>query len=47
VPLAWVLARGFNLGPLGVFIAVPISFSVLALWSAALFKLGKWKEKKV
>ena len=47
VPLAWVLARGFDLGPLGVFIAVPISFSILALWSAALFKLGKWKEKKV
>ncbi|MFL6618266.1 MAG: MATE family efflux transporter [Povalibacter sp.] len=47
VPLAWLLAHVFKLGPIGVFIAVPISFSVLALWSAALFKLGKWKEKKV
>lgn len=47
VPLAWVLAEGFGLGPVGIFIAVPISFSVLALWSAALFKRGKWKQQKV
>lgn len=47
VPLAWLLAKPLGLGPLGVFIAVPVSFSVLALWSAVLFKRGKWKEQKV
>lgn len=47
VPLAWVLAEIFHLGPLGVFISVPISYSVLTLWSGMLFLGGKWKEKKV
>jgi putative MATE family efflux protein len=47
VPLAWILAKPLGLGPTGVFIAVPLSFSVLALWSAVLFKRGKWKQQKV
>jgi putative MATE family efflux protein len=47
VPLAWVLAGPLQLGPMGVFIAIPISFSILALWSAALFRRGKWKEQRV
>jgi len=47
VPLAWILADIAGLGAMGVFIAVPISFSVLALWSAVLFKRGKWKLQKV
>jgi predicted PurR-regulated permease PerM len=36
-----------GLGPLGVFIAVPLAFSALALWSAVLFKRGRWKLQKV
>jgi putative MATE family efflux protein len=47
VPLAWILAVPCNLGPTGVFIAVPSSFTALTLWSAALFRAGKWKQKKV
>ena len=47
VPLAWILADVAGLGAMGVFIAVPISFSVLALWSAVLFKRGKWKLQKI
>lgn len=47
VPLAWTLAQPVGLGPLGVYIAVPLSFSVLTLWSAALFKRGTWKNQKV
>jgi putative MATE family efflux protein len=47
VPLAWLLAKTFGLGPIGVFIAVPVSFTVLALWSAVLFKRGRWKQQKV
>ena len=47
IPLAWVLAKPCGLGPTGVFIAVPIAFSVLAIWSGILFRLGRWKLKKV
>jgi putative MATE family efflux protein len=47
IPLAWLLADFFRLGPLGVFIAVPVSFSVLALWSLVLFRRGRWKQQKV
>jgi putative MATE family efflux protein len=47
VPLAWLLAEHLKLGAVGVYVTVPISFSVLTMWSWALFKKGKWKEKKV
>lgn len=47
VPLAWILAKPLGLGPVGVFIAVPVSFSVLALWSLKLFRKGRWKDQKV
>lgn len=47
VPLAWLLARPLGLGPTGVFISVPISFTVLTLWSAVLFRRGKWKQRKI
>jgi putative MATE family efflux protein len=47
VPMAWVLAKPLALGPTGIFIAVPISFSALAIWSWYLFKRGKWKEQRV
>lgn len=47
VPLAWLLARPLGLGPLGVYIAVPVSFTVLTLWSGVLFRRGKWKQKRI
>jgi len=47
VPLAWVLAQPLGLGPTGVFIAVPVSFTVLTLWSAVLFRRGRWKSQRV
>jgi putative MATE family efflux protein len=47
VPLAWILAEILDLGPMGIFIAVPVSCSALALWSAALFKRGRWKQQKI
>jgi putative MATE family efflux protein len=47
IPLAWLLAKPLGFGPTGVFIAVPISFSVLALWGLMLFRQGKWKTLKV
>lgn len=47
IPLAWLLAETSHLGPTGVFIAVPVSFSALAICSGVLFRKGKWKLKKV
>jgi putative MATE family efflux protein len=47
VPLAWFLANILSLGPTGVFIAVTVSFSTLALWSGLLFKRGDWRTRKV
>ncbi len=47
VPLAWFLSRTAGLGPVGLFIAVPISFTGLAVASAVLFRRGHWKQKQV
>jgi Na+-driven multidrug efflux pump len=47
VPFAWVLAHLLEVGATGVFIAVTVSFSVLALWSSLLFRRGGWKTKTV
>ena len=47
IPLAYVLAYRFGMGPQGVFWAVTAAFSVLAVASALLFKRGKWKTKVV
>jgi putative MATE family efflux protein len=47
IPLGWVLAHQFGMGPQGVFIAMTIAFSMLAVVSAALFRRGGWKGKMV
>ena len=47
IPLAWLLAQHFNLGPQGVAWAVTIAFSTLAVASAVLFRRGRWKLKAV
>jgi Na+-driven multidrug efflux pump len=47
VPLAWLLAIPAGLGPTGVYISVPVSFTVLTLWTGLLFRSGKWKRQKV
>jgi len=47
IPLAWLLARHFNLGPQGVAWAVTIAFSTLAVASAVLFRQGRWKLQAV
>jgi putative MATE family efflux protein len=47
IPLAYVLAHPVGLGPRGVFIAVTVAFSTLALVSATLFRQGKWKNKEL
>jgi putative MATE family efflux protein len=47
LPLAAALAYYFGLGPRGVFLAVTIAFSTLAVVSAALFRRGRWKTRVV
>jgi putative MATE family efflux protein len=47
IPLAYVLARVVGMGPRGVFIAITVAFSVLAVLSAILFRRGRWKAKVV
>jgi putative MATE family efflux protein len=47
LPLAYVLAHHFRLGPYGVFWASAIAFSTLAFVSAWVFTRGKWKKKVV
>ncbi|MBX3293207.1 MAG: MATE family efflux transporter [Acidobacteria bacterium] len=47
IPLAYILAHRFEMGPQGVFWAITIAFSILAIVSAMLFKRGKWKLKQV
>jgi Na+-driven multidrug efflux pump len=47
IPLAWLLARPLGLGPTGVFVAVLIGFSSMAVVSVLLFRRGHWKSVRV
>jgi putative MATE family efflux protein len=47
IPIGWVLSTTLGFGPVGVFIAVPVAHSMLAISSWLLFKRGRWKTQKV
>jgi len=47
IPLAYSLAVGFDFGANGVFIAITISESVLAVVAILVFRRGKWKTLEV
>jgi len=47
IPLAYVLAKVLGFGPRGVYVAVSVAFSTLAVVSSALFRRGKWKARAV
>jgi putative MATE family efflux protein len=47
IPLAYLLAKGFNWGPTGAFIGVPVAETAIALAAFYFFKKGKWKKVKV
>ena len=47
IPLAYVLSVRLEMGPRGVFVAITIAFSTLAVVSALVFRRGKWKAKTV
>ena len=43
IPLAWLLSFEAGLGPTGVFVAITVAFSTLAVVSAVMFRRGRWK----
>jgi Na+-driven multidrug efflux pump len=47
IPLAYVLSVVFELGPRGIYLAIPIAFSTFAVAGAVLFRRGKWKLVRV
>jgi len=47
IPLAYVLAVTFKMGPLGVFIAIPVAETAISIVAYILFRRGKWKQVKV
>ncbi len=47
IPLAWLLAIKLGMGPRGVYIAITVAFSTVAVVSAILFRRGRWKSKRV
>lgn len=47
IPLAWWLSSRASLGARGVFIALTIAYSTLAIISAVLFRRGAWKRSRV
>lgn len=47
IPLAYALAIFFDLGPLGVFIAILVAESSITFATYLIFKKGKWKQVKI
>jgi Na+-driven multidrug efflux pump len=47
IPLGYVLSVRLALGPRGVFWAITVAFSTLAVVSALVFRRGHWKRKAV
>jgi putative MATE family efflux protein len=47
IPLAYLLAKHLNYGPVGVFVAIPVAECAITIAGIILFKKGKWKTIKV
>jgi len=47
IPLAWWLSTAGGLGAHGVFVALTVAYSTLAVVSAVLFRRGTWKTRRV
>lgn len=47
VPFAWFLARGLNMGPDGVFIAIPVAETAISIAGFIMFRRGGWKKVNV
>jgi putative MATE family efflux protein len=44
IPLAYLLAKYFKLGPTGVFIAIPVAETLITVTAFILFRKGRWKK---
>ncbi|GAO42801.1 MATE family efflux transporter [Flavihumibacter petaseus] len=47
IPLAYLLAKYLNWGPLGVFVAIPVAETAISLAAWYLFRKGKWKTVSI
>jgi Na+-driven multidrug efflux pump len=47
IPMAYGMSRVLGLGPTGVFAAIAISESALAVVSMLIFRRGRWKKQKI
>lgn len=47
IPVAYLLAFRTTLGPKGVFAAIPIAETAIAIIGVTLFRRGRWKLKKI
>ncbi|WP_276503879.1 MATE family efflux transporter [Terrimonas pollutisoli] len=47
IPLAYLLAKHFEMGAPGVFIAIPVAETAITIASYILFRKGNWKKVKV
>ena len=47
IPMAYILAKQLKMGPVGVFISIPIAETAITIASFILFKKGRWKTVKV
>ena len=47
IPLAWLLARTAGLGPNGVFMAITVAESLLAVVGILVFRRGRWKTRAI
>jgi Na+-driven multidrug efflux pump len=47
VPFAWWLAKSLALGPVGVFIAIPVAETLIAVAAWMVFTRGRWKLVEV
>jgi Na+-driven multidrug efflux pump len=44
IPLAYFMAKTLDWGPIGVFIAIPVAETAIAIAAWIFFKRGKWKK---
>jgi putative MATE family efflux protein len=47
IPLAYALALSFGMGAQGVFLAITVAESVLAVVGILVFRRGRWKNRKI
>jgi len=47
IPLAYVLSKVAGMGPLGIFIAIPVAETAITITAYIVFRKGRWKKVKV